>query len=33
MAPTKKSGDSMVFGEYDFLSGASTQGPIGNGNY
>jgi hypothetical protein len=33
MGPTKTSGDSVVFGEYDFLSGASTQDPIGNGIY
>ena len=33
MAPTKTSGDSVVFGEYVFLSGASTQDPIGNGIY
>jgi len=33
MAPTKTSGDSVVFGEYGFLSGTSTQDPIGNGLY
>jgi len=31
MAPTKTSGDILDFGEFGFLSGASTQDPIGNG--
>ena len=31
VAPTKTSGDLVVLGEYGFLYGTSTQGPISNG--
>jgi len=33
MAPKKTSGDPVIYGEYTFLSGTSTQDPIDNGLY